>query len=77
MKAQKWDSALGAYEVLLGLNPDDPAGTHFNLARAWLEKGDRAKAKRATLKALEIAPMFEPAQALLLKLSKGEPHDPE
>jgi len=77
MEAADWDSAVGAYEVLLGLDPDDPAGTHFQLARAWLGKGDLRKAKRSTLRALEIAPMYVPAQRMLLKLNRGEPNDPE
>lgn len=72
-EAGNWPAATTAYRVLVGLDPPDPAGAHYNLARAWLESGKAREAKREVLRALEIAPTFEKAQALLLKLSGGEP----
>jgi tetratricopeptide (TPR) repeat protein len=63
-----WSTAVAAYQVCVGLNPPDLAGAYYDLARAWLGSGDRQEARRATLRALEIAPSFEKAQQLLLKL---------
>ena len=68
-----WGSAATAYQVLVGLNPPDPAGAHYSLARAFYGLGRAREAKREVLRALEIAPTFERAQTLLLKLSGGEP----
>jgi cellulose synthase operon protein C len=42
-----------------------------DLAEALLQAGNRADAKKEALAALEIAPTFERAQALLLKLVDG------
>lgn len=67
-----WPAAVRAYQVLLGLNPTDPAEAHYNLARALLGGGNKSEAKREVLKALEIAPTYEKAQQLLLKLSGGD-----
>jgi tetratricopeptide (TPR) repeat protein len=63
-----WSTAVAAYQVCVGLNPPDLAGAYYDLARAWLGSGNRQEARRATLRALEIAPSFEKAQQLLLKL---------
>jgi tetratricopeptide (TPR) repeat protein len=64
-----WTTAAAAYKVLLGLNPPDPAGAHLNLAEALVAGGKKQEARREVLKALEIAPTFDRAQQLLLKLS--------
>ena len=40
------------------------------LAEAYLAKGQKAEAKREVLAALELAPRFERAQDLLLKLAQ-------
>jgi len=71
--AGDWSAAAKAYQILVALNPPDPAGAHYELARAWLQSGKPREAKREVLRALEIAPSFEKAQALLLKLSGGQP----
>ncbi len=73
MESRDWATAVTAYKVLVGLNPADLAGAHFNLARAWSESGRKQEAKKETLRALEIAPTFEKAQQLLLKLTGSEP----
>jgi tetratricopeptide (TPR) repeat protein len=73
MEAKDWPTAIASYRVLVGTETSDPAGAHFNLARALLASGKKLEAKRATLRALEIAPSFEKAQQLLLKLSEGAP----
>ena len=49
----------------------DKAAAHFDLAQAYLMAGQPADAKREALSALEIAPSFEPAQELLLKIVGG------
>jgi tetratricopeptide (TPR) repeat protein len=72
-EAGDWSGAASAYQVLVDLDPPDPAGAHYSLARAWLGLGKTHEAKREVLRALEIAPTFEKAQALLLKLSGGQP----
>jgi tetratricopeptide (TPR) repeat protein len=73
MEAKDWSTAVASYRVLVGLESSDPAGAQFNLARALLASGKKQEAKRATLRALEIAPSYEKAQQLLLKLSEGAP----
>ncbi|NWG13268.1 MAG: tetratricopeptide repeat protein [Acidobacteria bacterium] len=66
--AREWALAALAYQALLGLDPPDPAGAHLGLARACLELGRKQEARKAVLRALEIAPTYEPAQELLLRL---------
>lgn len=59
------------FRVLVALNPPDLAGAHYDLARALDSAGSRQEAKREVLRSLEIAPGFEKAQELLLKLRGG------
>jgi tetratricopeptide (TPR) repeat protein len=70
LEAANWAAAIAAFQVMLRLNPPDPAGAHYNLARAYLGAGKLAEAKIETLRALEIAPTFEKAQQMLLKLNE-------
>ncbi|MEW6213014.1 MAG: tetratricopeptide repeat protein, partial [Acidobacteriota bacterium] len=63
--------AVREFRVLVALNPPDLAGAHYDLARALDAAGDRKEAKREVLRSLEIAPGFEKAQELLLKLRGG------
>jgi len=69
MEAAKWPAAIAAYRALVSLNPSDPAGTRFDLARALMASGNKQEARRETLRALEIAPTYLKAQELLLKLN--------
>jgi tetratricopeptide (TPR) repeat protein len=64
-------TAIRAFKALLAIGPADRAAAHANLAEAYLIAGQRAEAKKQTLAALEIAPQFERAQELLLKLLDG------
>jgi tetratricopeptide (TPR) repeat protein len=64
------DTAIASYQTLLRLDPPDPAGTHFKLARL-LQPKDEVSAKRHLLQALEEAPRYREAHKLLLKLSKS------
>jgi len=60
--------ALKTYQALLALDPPDRASAHFHVASVLLEMGRKNEAKKEALSALEIAPGFEPAQELLLKV---------
>jgi len=60
--------AAKEYRVLVALNPPDKAEAHYDLARSLDAVGNRAEARREVLRSLEIAPGFEKAQELLLKL---------
>ena len=62
-------TAVRSFSSVLGSNPPDLAQAHVELAEAHLAAGQYAEAKRQTLAALEIAPSFERAQDLLLKIS--------
>jgi tetratricopeptide (TPR) repeat protein len=64
-------SAVRAFRSALAAKPADAAVAHVDLAEAYLAQGNRAEAKAQTLQALEIAPSFERAQDLLLKLVDG------
>ncbi|HEX5735956.1 MAG TPA: tetratricopeptide repeat protein [Blastocatellia bacterium] len=60
--------AAKEYRVLVALDPPDKAQAHYDLARSLEAVGNRAEARREVLRSLEIAPGFEKAQELLLKL---------
>jgi len=62
-------TAVRSFKSVLGSNPPDRAQAHTDLAEAHLAAGQYADAKKQTLAALEIAPSFERAQDLLLKIS--------
>ena len=61
------EEAIAACRHLLRLDPPDPAGTHFQLARL-LHAGGHPDARRHLLMALEEAPRFREAHQLLLQL---------
>jgi Tfp pilus assembly protein PilF len=61
------------FRTVIALKPIDPAVAHTDLAESYLKAGKRDDAKRQTLAALEIAPTYERAQDLLLKLSEARP----
>jgi cellulose synthase operon protein C len=64
------------YEAVLAENPIDSATAHFELAKAYLTVGERAKAEGNLLDALESAPGFKPAQKLLLEMNSGKKENP-
>ena len=64
--------AIRAYRTVLALNPPDLPEIHFRLARVLHSTGDAA-AKREVLLALEEAPRFREAHALLLELGTKGP----
>ncbi len=63
--------AVKNFRVALAAGPIDRASAHADLAESLLVSGDRAEAKRQALSALELAPTYERAQAILLKLVEG------
>jgi tetratricopeptide (TPR) repeat protein len=63
--------ATREFRALVALTPPDLAEAHYDLARSLDASGNRAEARREVLRALEIAPGFEKAQELLLKLRGG------
>jgi len=65
---KQYSSAAREYEALLALNTPDKAGAYFHLAEAQLAAGNKQDARKNILKSLEIAPSYEPAQELLLKI---------
>jgi tetratricopeptide (TPR) repeat protein len=62
------DQASREFRVVLALGPVDRAAAYTDLAESYFDSGKRADAKKQTLAALEIAPTYERAQGLLLKL---------
>ena len=64
--------AIREYDALLGLQPEDPAEALLGKARAAMQVGDKEKAKRQVLYALEHAPFFRSAQKMLLEFNEGE-----
>ncbi len=67
-KKHNWPLALREYRALLALEPSDKATAHYNVATVLMEMGEKSEAKREVLAALEIAPGFEKAQELLLRV---------
>ena len=60
--------AVREYQAVLAMKPLDKASAEFDLAKAYIASGDKAKAEESVLAALEVAPGFKPAQKLLLEI---------
>ena len=73
LKNGNTDRAIRAFRAALASNPADRAGAHIDLAEASFTAGQVDDAKRQALAALEIAPSFERAQDLLLKIVDAQP----
>ncbi len=65
-----WKSAATAWQAMLSLDPPNPSGIHFNLARILHRTGDKS-AKRHVLMALEDNPRHREALRLLLEINDG------
>ncbi len=63
--------AVRERRAILALKPVDAADAHYRLALALRDAGDRDEARTQVLRALEVAPGFEPALDLLLELRGG------
>lgn len=63
--------AADSYEALLRLDPLDPSELRVRLGQLRLAQGDRRRARREALLALERTPRFRAAQRLLLDATSG------
>jgi tetratricopeptide (TPR) repeat protein len=63
------DGAIREFNAVLASAPVDTAGSHYNLARAYLLANRREDARDQLLLALEAAPSYRPAQKMLLELT--------
>jgi tetratricopeptide (TPR) repeat protein len=61
--------AVREFTALVAMPPLDPAGAHYELARALKMANRIEEAKDEVLSSLEAAPGFKPAQRLLLELN--------
>lgn len=68
LKLGAGQKAVLEFAVLLNLKPHDLAAAHYGLAQALFQSGQAQAARRQVLLSLEIAPGYEEAQKLLLKL---------
>ena len=73
LKQKDAPRAVRALRAALAAGPADRAVAHVDLAEAFLLAGQFGDAKRETLAALEIAPSFERAQDLLLRIVNAQP----
>jgi tetratricopeptide (TPR) repeat protein len=64
--------AIRAFRAVVALKPVDPAMAYTDLAESYFKSGNRAEARKQTLAALEIAPSYERAQDLLLKIAENK-----
>jgi cellulose synthase operon protein C len=71
MQRNEPEVASREFKAVIALNPVDRAAAHTDLAESYFKSGKKAEAKKHTLAALEIAPAYERAQELLLKLVDG------
>jgi tetratricopeptide (TPR) repeat protein len=62
------DAASREFRTVIALGPVDKAAAFTDLGESYFKGGKRADAKKQILSALEIAPGYERAQGLLLKL---------
>ena len=69
----QWRRAVRERQAVLALGPLDLAEAYYQLAAAWLEAGEPEAARREVLRALEVAPAYERAQELLLRIKEGRP----
>jgi len=62
-------AAVREFQAVIAGPPLDPAGAHYELAKALKQANRTEEAKDEVLSALEAAPSFKPAQKLLLELN--------
>ncbi len=64
------ESAIKEFQIALTLNPPNMAEAYYNLALAQHTATRSGEARRTILRSLEIAPGYEKAQELLLRIAK-------
>nr|WP_255712877.1 tetratricopeptide repeat protein [Rhodopirellula sp. JC740] len=67
-KLDRHELAIEALTALLELDPVDPAGLHYRLAKSYDEQDETFPAKHHVMMALEIAPRYRDAHRLLYRL---------
>ena len=67
------ETAIRHFRSVVALKPVDQASAYTDLAESYLKGGRVADARRQTLAALEVAPSYERAQALLLRIAEARP----
>jgi tetratricopeptide (TPR) repeat protein len=73
LQSNQNDLAVREFKAVVALNPVDQAAAQTDLAESYFRSGKRDEARRHTLAALEVAPSYERAQDLLLKLAEARP----
>jgi tetratricopeptide (TPR) repeat protein len=68
LNQKQYAGATREFEAMIALSAPDKAGTYYKLAESNFAQGNRDAARTNVRKALEIAPSYEPAQELLLKI---------
>ena len=68
LERNETDNASREFRAVIALGPVDKAAAFTDLGESYFKGGKRADAKKQILAALEIAPGYERAQGLLLKL---------
>ena len=69
MQRKDAGTAVRSFRSALAVNPADRVTVHTDLAEALFASGQRAAAKTETLNALEIAPSYDRALELLLRIN--------
>jgi tetratricopeptide (TPR) repeat protein len=67
---KQYSGAAREYEAMIALKTPDRATAYYHLAQSYLGLGKKAEARRAIINSVDIAPNYEPAQMLLLEISK-------
>jgi tetratricopeptide (TPR) repeat protein len=73
MERKRPEAAVREFKAVVALKPVDQAAAYTDLAESYYASGKPADARRQTLAALEIAPSYERAQDLLLKITEARP----
>ena len=71
LRRKDTSTAVRAFRSAVATNPADRASAHTDLAEALVAAGQLKEAKTETLNALEIAPSFDRALDLLLKINES------
>jgi cellulose synthase operon protein C len=76
LSKQEPQVALRELNLALTLGAADRAAVHTDIAEAYWQEGNAAQTREHAIAALEIAPRFERAQELLLKVVDSKPPQP-